>query len=454
MFQRWAMIWVCLTISISTTLTVRADETDQFTLPPRDSFADLGPFFSAAHYHAFERVVTRLNRKIDQHASIADPARRAARLKTWHEPLTIANMVRHEFGPALTEMRSLEGTLNADELLAMYPDQRTRYRTSNWIYDHVHLPIDPRKFMLLFIASTVNINGHFIGLDKVGHFHDLGHIYYKDYVALRNRGKTDEQATAIVVRRFSRGAISEAVIIGTIASGVQSNGDLASNYIGFKFYRNLTETVRMGDRSLPPMFVRVGDYWALNTHVRPDHNFFKPFVTDHWNEALNPNIYEWSMRGLIRRHLRKRADQIQDFYAHPDGTRRTAEEFRQIEQDLSTFYGEDYGYLRAAERKMVTIANACFPDDTTNTTTATATATNTDTDTAMSHKSRTDPVPLTGTGINLETNTETNAEANANAERTDDRQSITAEPDDAPDQQATDQPIANKPMDDQQALLQ
>ena len=76
-----------------------------------------------------------------------------------------------------------------------------------------------------------------------------------------------------------------------LTTGIRSNADLAANYAGFKFYRNLTEEVRIGDRVMPPMLVRQGPYWRLNDQVQPDSDFFTAFITPHWNEALNPNVY-------------------------------------------------------------------------------------------------------------------------------------------------------------------
>src|SRR5690606_12680315 len=146
----------------------------------------------------------------------------------------------------------------------------------------------------------------------------------------------------------SRGIISEAAIIGKFATGVQSNADLASNFAGYKFYRNLTETITLGDRELPPLVTRVGSYWALAEHVRPDGDFMHPFITHHWNEALNPCRYEPGLRNTIAKRLRDSREEILAFYQEHQGLEPTRETYEQLIEALSTFYGEEYGYLPVA----------------------------------------------------------------------------------------------------------
>src|SRR5690606_20440298 len=123
-----------------------------------------------------------------------------------------------------------------------------------------------------------------------------------------------EEALDRMLSIYVRGAISESGIIGLFATGVRSNADLASNYLGFKFYRNLTEPVMLKGRQVEPMLVLRNGFWRLNLHVRPESDFFEAFISDHLNEALNPNVYEFGIRGAIRHRLEKQADDILTYY--------------------------------------------------------------------------------------------------------------------------------------------
>src|SRR5262249_29513033 len=142
-------------------------------------------------------------------------------------------------------------------------------------------------------------------------------------------------------------------------TGIHSNGDLAADYAGFKFYRNLTEEVHIGSRLMPAMLVHDGVYWRLNHQVRPDSDFFTAFITPHWNEALNPNVYNSISHARLRAILRSRCPDVLDWYRDERGQPLTQQQFAQIEKELSTFYGEDYGYESDGENT-VSIATTCF----------------------------------------------------------------------------------------------
>ncbi|HZM00350.1 MAG TPA: hypothetical protein VFD43_08870, partial [Planctomycetota bacterium] len=59
---------------------------------------------------------------------------------------------------------------------------------------------------------------------------------------------------------------------------------------GVRFFENLTEPVVLKGERREPLVVRSGVFWRLNRHVRPRSGWLAAFVSDHWNEALNPNL--------------------------------------------------------------------------------------------------------------------------------------------------------------------
>ena len=199
-----------------------------------------------------------------------------------------------------------------------------------------------------------------MGTDKFGHFASIGTAYYWRYAVAVQYGKTEAEATALAVQFGTAGKWSEADLMGLTTTGDYANADLAANYAGLLFFRNLTEPVAVAGAVRQPMVVRDGPYWRLAPHVRPDGQFLAPFISDHWNEALNPGWFMESMRPALREAVGQRADRVRRFYAAADGD--TPEAFRDRRLALRTYWGADYGH-RGDDRDLVTIDNACFGDN-------------------------------------------------------------------------------------------
>lgn len=340
---------------------VYADESDQFLLPERERFTDIGPYIDLLHYRVLERVVEETNERVERAQRIEHDGRRKAAIDKLHSPDRLAGRARHFFGQGWVVARALESALNSNIAQQVYPDQLVIYFDPDWVYKDSHFVLDPRRIMYNFHGSTVKIHGVYLGVDKIGHGFDLGHLYFRSYRKGLASGLNEQEAMARTLRNFTTGPISEAGIIGAIGTGVQSNADSASNYLGMKFYLNMTEPVMLKGEIHPPLLVRIGDYLALNQHVRPDSSFMAPFYSDHLNEALNPNKYEWGMRKPISRRLGENRDRILAFYADEDGQPRTREYFENLYEELATYYGEDYGH--AGVDPVVTIANLLFDDE-------------------------------------------------------------------------------------------
>lgn len=364
--REWSERLKCgIAVVVTTFGTALANETDQFLLPLDRPMADVGRGISRAHYEVLESVVRSVNRQIEDAQEMRAATDRTSRLERLHSPRLLADKVRAAFGPGFFETIGMESALRRGSVKEAFgDDQLTAFKQSGWIYSFAHLPIDPRNIPLLLPSSTIKVYGYYVGTDKFGHFHDLGHYYFGDYLGKRRAGKSEEEAVREVVTWYSRGVLAETTTIGFLATGICSNGDLLANYMGFKFYRNLTEPVMLKGSLAPPLLVRVGGYWELNTHVRPDSDFFEPFVSDHWNEALNPCVYEWGLRAAVERKLRDKADDILQFYCEVDRRPREAAYFKRLAEELSSYYGESYGYF-GNPSEIMSIATTCFrePDE-------------------------------------------------------------------------------------------
>jgi len=119
------------------------------------------------------------------------------------------------------------------------------------------------------VASAANVHGVCIGADKLGHFFDLGWRYW---AASLMPGVT-------TARIESLGSGSEMTLAGLGLTGVYSNADLEANRKGFQFYKDL--------------------------QANPSSLTFaiKDYITDQWNERVNPSFYSANIAGIVWNNL-------------------------------------------------------------------------------------------------------------------------------------------------------
>jgi len=341
-------------------IRVGAHETDNFYLPLDVEFADLGDFLGAVHTQVIEEAVMEVNAEIERSLATTDPAARSRRLERWHDPDKIAAAVARRFRDSFTETVRAERALSSSWTQRAYPGKQVANHAI-WMNFAGHIPIDPRCLIMLSQADTVKAYGVYFGVDKLTHFHQLGWAYYKLYRSLQRKGMSEAAAYSKVLHCYARtDFLAEANIFGTIGTGVYSNADMAANHMGFKFFVNLSGKVILQGRELEPLVVRCGMFWRVNYHVRPQSGWLAPYFSDHWNEALNPSLYDPTMRPGIRRVLRSRADRIVQFYTTKDGRPNDPAYFEDLAREVSTYHGEDYGHSDKFE-KLMNIGNTCFP---------------------------------------------------------------------------------------------
>jgi hypothetical protein len=295
-----------------------ATETDQFTTPMLPLY-DIGP--------ALSRKIVEI---IESDRTGRDPERV---LSEW--------VGRNIFESRLTrwvkEIRVADGPA------------RFRPKVFDSIYRVALAPV-PESF--LFNSPTVHLHGYYLGTDKIDHFFQQGHKYFE--LVMKNDRTGTDSAGAIAVA-VARGVKQEHEYFGTLASGVYSNGDLAANYAGMKFYLNLQHSVRIGERVWPPLFERSREGWRLRPGVDPDR-VLAPFLSNHLDESLNPSRYRFS-RGSIRSLIRERCDRWMRFYADRLGlVAPSGESF------ATNWFGEEYGHWLppADEISIATVCDASF----------------------------------------------------------------------------------------------
>ncbi len=335
---------------------VAAHESEQYTLPAGREFADLGPYLSRIVYRAVVDTANATNAAIRTAIEAGQPQREIDRLQSVD---TISTEAWRQLFVALPTNELLDvGLLHAD-IRSQYPGLVTMHRPVESIYDDPLLVIDLSKPVRTFFrAGTINVGGTMIGTDKIIHFINIGQIYHGKYLTRRARGLGEAAASLSSIESTARNPLlSEDGVLGWFTTGIRSNGDLAADYAGLKFYRNLTEEVRIGSRTLPPMLVREGAYWRVE--LAPDTDVFTAFVTPHWNEALNPNKYVKYIRNRLRVVVRERCGDVLDWYPGDTGQPMTRSEFEAVERELSTYFGEPYGFLDDGASR-VSVATVCF----------------------------------------------------------------------------------------------
>lgn len=357
--------WLAVALaSLAALAPAAAHESEQYTLPVGREFADLGPHFSRIVHRAVADAAAATNAEIAEvidaaHDLPPDTGAPRPPLATLQSQRYIAMRVWSYLFAAIPANELLDLALQSQPLRDQYPGLVTLHRPDYALYDDPLLLVDLTKFVRTFFrAGTVDIDGTLVGTDKLVHFLNVGRIYHVAYLKRVERGASPERATQAAIAGTSRNPLfSEDGVLGTATTGIRSNGDLAADYAGLLFYRNLTEPVRLGARTQPPMLVRDGPYWRVA--AEPDSDFFTVFVTPHWNEVLNPNRIVGYVGPRLRTLVRERCPDVLDFYRDPQGRRMDRAQFEAIERELSTVHGVAYDH-RANARNPVSVASVCF----------------------------------------------------------------------------------------------
>jgi len=335
-----------------------AHETDHFIVPKGRAFADMGPYLTRDTYDRIVAAVRKTNSQIAEHLKRNGSA---ASLRDLQSADTIVRAVCDEYPSVVTYITRLEELFHSDEMKNRYPGLLIAHWPNHCIYDDVILPVDPRQFYLQWRSSTLLVNGIYVGTDKIGHFIHNGYNYYLGYRQALREGRCQNEAIkeALAVGAGGHLLTSERRLLGSLTSGVISNADLAANYVGFLFYLNLTQPVELRGRRRPPMLVMQKNLWRVNSHVRPDSDFFVRFYSEHFDEALNPNLYDAPTAKGMRKAIASHCRDLRQWYVDANGEPREQRYFDDMRQKLRTYYGQDYGHTGMVDG-LVSVADVCF----------------------------------------------------------------------------------------------
>ena len=345
------------------TPSASAHETDQFSVPVGQDLVDLGDAWNCLLHEAVRRSVDETNEEISAALSIRVPERRRRALAALQSPDHLAQTIRWQFPVGLLLIEEIETILRREQQKRQREAQLVMFRPTGdrATYNQIPLLPDPRVLTRTIVArsSTIKVHGTYMGTDKFGHFLGWGHFYYLQYRLSRGLGMSQDDALKAAIATGNSNPVGEVGLHGLLTTGVYSNADLAANYVGAKFYINLTEPVTLQGELCPPMLQRDGEFWQLAPHVEPEGRFYSLFVSDHFDEALNPCVYEPLMRGSVRSFVRKHAAELVGWYAGSDPEKRMPQWFDRQWRSLATYYGEDYGHW-GDESNLVLINELCF----------------------------------------------------------------------------------------------
>ncbi|HXG86332.1 MAG TPA: hypothetical protein VNI84_20100 [Pyrinomonadaceae bacterium] len=349
--QKIVRIFLCAALL---TPPVAAFETDQYNLPPVP-LADIGAEVSEYAEQNLRKAVDKINNEIvfrqkcvenkaakQKKLKCGSPDEERAKLDYLRSEEAVAREVYNLLGAGTIPFTKSGNWMESHQ----FKNQPARYKTGYWKSIFAVLPTD-----YLTISSTVNIYNSQFGTDKIAHFFQQGYDYYKIYNRALREKSTPAEATKKAVRY---GRKTENTYFGTLVSGVFSNADLHSNFVGMKFYQGLTREIKIGDTTRPAVLILKNGSWTFNANVDLPEILIKPFVSSHLNEALNPSLFIKGLRSFARRTVRKQSCG-QWFNQFPNLSQ---SELNETQRALKLWHGEDYGFKES--KNFVTISNTCF----------------------------------------------------------------------------------------------
>jgi hypothetical protein len=141
---------------------------------------------------------------------------------------------------------------------------------------------------------------------------------------------------------------------GSVVSGVYSNADLSANLAGPFFYRNIFEEIEINNKKSPAM-ISIDDqgYFTANEVLLDNKKLLmKKYISQHFNEALNPSKYEWAQRVIIKKSVKNRCTQWLDLYPN-----KNKKYYDQLADSLTTWNGIDYGHNPS---NLLKISDICY----------------------------------------------------------------------------------------------
>jgi len=336
--QAWVRLTLGFTFFSFYGTPAQAFESDQFNLAPAP-LSDIGPETSEFVFQqlvlAVEAANTRLEKKPEERAN-ADPV--------------LVEEFDRRLGVGFPGSK-IERFMGKHEFKVANSRFKPRYRDSIFFhYRLTHLTLSP----------TVNLFGHEMGTDKIGHFFPQGYDYYKIVQKQMRAGLTEEAGIREAIKWGQR---TERGFYGMRLTAVWSNGDLAANLAGYHFIKNLLQEVILNGVKRAPMVKRIevaegaSPRFEVSVNEASASELLKPWMSGHFNEALNPSNYYRGVLKTAKRALRRTGCAAWVGRSTERGS--TIDTLRAEISSHEAWNGMDYGFRRDAD-VWFTIADRCF----------------------------------------------------------------------------------------------
>jgi hypothetical protein len=327
-----------------------AFETDQFNMPP-EPLADIGVEVSVYTEGIVLQAVSKVNTEITElETCLKSPTKNCDSIEKTQKRLlvlrsddAVAREVAKVLGGGIVPYTNSGSWLESNQFKAQPARFKPGFRESPFVFY-------PTSYFEL--ASTIKMFDVQFGTDKIAHLFREGFGYFENYKKAINKGLPANEALQKAVKS---GQKSERGIYGTFISGVFSNGDLAADYVGFKFYQGFTEDLRIDDKIRPSLLKLVDGIWIVNADFVMSDMLLKPFISNHLNEALNPSGFTklFGLKSQARKVLTRNCPEWR--IENPDFTQA---DFENLTNSLKRWNNEDYGFTE--KKDFITIANTCF----------------------------------------------------------------------------------------------
>lgn len=348
--QKIVRLVLCAVLLLRSTF---AFETDQYNLPP-EPLADIGDEVSQYTEDNLRKAVEKLNTKISfaenclakktKKEKCDSPEKERAKLEFLRSEEAVARVFYKLVGTGIPPFTASGSWMESHKFI----NQPARYKTS---FRKSIFFVYPTNYV--GISSTVNLYGAQFGTDKIAHIFQQGYSYYKIYNRALAKGLTPDEAEKKAIKW---GKFTEHTYYGMIISNVFSNADLCANFAGLKFYQGLTREIKIGNKTKPAVLTLKNGVWKFNKNADLFEILLKPFISEHFNEALNPSIFfkYLGLRCYVRKTVKKQSCE-QWFDKFPNLSR---VELEKTSKSLTRWFGEDYGFKDS--KNFITIANTCF----------------------------------------------------------------------------------------------
>lgn len=281
---RCVIVFATMALALGSPAPARADEADNFTCRNRiskDSLGVLDGWINARIAEAIERANHRVAAGCDAACLFAELRGRIG--SSAPKPIT--------FVPGSRFVQWIDDQPDIERCHLKFSDTIYGARSYNLPF---MMPFNGR---IIFVADSIRLSGHVVGLDKVDHFIREGLAHWRE---IDSEGL---DIAASMARELGpprrQWSWTEYGVKGMTLTGVLAYADLAAGYFGYRFWSDVLSVGR------PESFVASTGAGAGFTQRRPFS--FAAYVNDAWDESINCSVFHPDLAREVEAALKARS---------------------------------------------------------------------------------------------------------------------------------------------------